>query len=71
MKSNNKLFYSLYDHGAKAALGAFAATEPVEGVNIGDVVFQTVNSLVSGDKTRDEWVEGIKVASDRLREALK
>ncbi len=71
LEGNNKLFYSLYDHGAKAALGAFAATEPVEGVNIGDVVFQTVNSLVSGDKTRDEWVEGIKVASDRLREALK
>lgn len=71
LEGDNKLFYSLYDHGAKAALGAFAATEPVEGVNFGDTVFQTVNSLVSGDKTEAEWVNAIKADSDRLRDALK
>jgi N-acetylglucosamine transport system substrate-binding protein len=65
------MFFSIYDDGAKAALGNFAATEPVEGVNFADTVFGTVNSLVSGDKTRDEWVEAIKVDSDKLREALK
>ncbi len=70
LEGDNKLFYSIYDNGAKAALGAFAATEPVEGVNFADTVFQTVNSLVSGDKTEAEWVEAIKAESDKLREAL-
>lgn len=71
LEGDNKMFFSIYDDGAKAALGNFAATEPVEGVNFADTVFGTVNSLVSGDKIRDEWVEAIKVDSDKLREALK
>lgn len=71
LEGDNKMFFSIYDTGAKAALGNFAATEPVEGVNFADTVFGTVNSLVSGDKTLDQWVEAIKVDSDKLREALK
>lgn len=71
LEGDNKLFYSIYDTGAKAALGSFAATEPVEGVNFSDTVFQTVNSLVSGDKTKEQWIEAIKKDSDILRSALK
>lgn len=71
LEGDSKLFYSIYDNGAKAALGAFAATEPVEGVNFGDTVFGTVNSLVSGDKTQEQWVAQIKADSDQLRQALK
>ena len=71
LEGDSKLFYSIYDNGAKAALGAFAATEPVEGVNFADTVFGTVNSLVSGDKTVEQWVEQIKTESDMLRTALK
>lgn len=71
LEGDNKLFFSIYDQGAKAALGAFAATDPVEGVNFADTVFGTVNSLVSGDKTVEQWVEQIKADSDLLRGALK
>ena len=71
LEGDNKMFYSIYDNGAKAALGAFAATEPVEGVNFADTVFGTVNSLVSGDKTKDQWIEAIKKDSDTLRGALQ
>ena len=71
LTGENKLFYSIYDTGAKAALGNFAATEPVEGVNFSDTVFQTVNSLVSGDKTEQQWIDAIKKDSDLLRPALK
>lgn len=71
LEGDNKLFYSIYDNGAKAALGSFAATDPVEGVNFADTVFGTVNSLVSGDKTKDQWIEAIKKDSDLLRSALK
>ena len=71
LEGDNKLFYSIYDNGAKAALGSFAATDPVEGVNFADTVFGAVNSLVSGDKTQEQWIEQIKIDSDLLRQALK
>ncbi|WP_152391963.1 carbohydrate ABC transporter substrate-binding protein [Paenibacillus guangzhouensis] len=71
LDGDNKLFYSIYDNGAKAAMGAFATTDPVEGVNISDAVFGTVDSLVTGAKTEQQWVEAITKASDALRQALK
>lgn len=71
LDGDNKLFYSIYDSGAKAAMGAFATTDPVEGVSISDTVFGTVDSLVTKSKTKDQWVEAITKASDALRGALK
>ncbi|WP_408892144.1 carbohydrate ABC transporter substrate-binding protein [Paenibacillus taichungensis] len=71
LDGDNKLFYSIYDNGAKAAMGAFATTDPVEGVNISDAVFASIDSLVTGAKTQQQWVEGIIKASDALRGALK
>lgn len=71
LDGDNKLFYSIYDTGAKAAMGAFATTDPVEGVNISDTVFGSIDSLVTGAKTQQEWVEAITKASDALRGALK
>ncbi len=71
LEGDNKIYYSIYDNGAKAALGSFAATDPVEGVNFADTVFGTINSLVSGDKTQEQWIEQIKIDSDLLRQALK
>lgn len=71
LDGDNKLFYSIYDNGAKAAMGAFATTDPVEGVSISDTVFGTVDSLVTGAKTQAQWIEAITKASDALRGALK
>lgn len=71
LEGDNKLFYSIYDGGAKAAMGAFATTDPVEGVSISDTVFGTVDSLVTKAKTQAQWVEAITKASDQLRGALK
>lgn len=71
LEGDSQLFYSVYDNGAKAALGNFAATEAVEGVNIGDTLFGTVNSLVTGDKTKAQWIEAIIKDSNALRDALK
>ena len=71
LEGDNKIYYSIYENGAKAALGSFAATDPVEGVNFADTVFGTINSLVSGDKTEEQWIEQIKTDSDLLRQALK
>jgi|GEM_PF-5480197 len=59
------------DNGAKAALGSFAATEAIEGLDTRSVWFDPVNSLVTGDKTEQDWIDGVKAASDQLRAALK
>ena len=71
LEGDNKLFYSIYDNGATAVMGGFAATAPVEGVNMLDVLCGTVNSIVSGDKTVEEWQAAVEDASDKLREAME
>lgn len=64
-------YYQIYDTGAVAVLDAFAATEPVEGLTTRGAFFDPINSLVTGDKTQDDWVKGFKEASDAFRAALK
>ncbi len=71
LEGENKMFYSIYDSGAKAAMGGFATTDPVEGVNMVSTLFEAVNSVVSGDKTIEQWRADVAVASDKLRAALK
>lgn len=66
-----KIYYSIYDTGAVAVMDAFATTDPVEGITVRSTFFDPVNSLVTGDKTEEEWVEQIKTDSDELRAALK
>lgn len=71
LSEDKKLYYGIYDDGAKPVLGQFAATEPVEGVSISAALFDTVNSVVTGDKTVDEWRKKVSDTSDKLRKALK
>lgn len=71
LEGDNKMFYSIYDNGATAVMGGFAATAPVEGVSMADTLFGTVNSIVSGDKTITEWQEAVEAASDKLRAAME
>lgn len=72
LEGENKLMYGIYDSGdIKPAMGAFAMTEAVEGVSMADSLYGTINSIVSGDKTVEQWKEAVKKASDALREALK
>lgn len=71
LDEENKLFYSIYDTGAKAAMGGFATTDPVEGVNIQDTLFQTVNSIISGDKTVAQWREAVLTDVAKLKAALQ
>lgn len=69
LEGDNKLFFSIYDNGAKAAMGAFATTVPVEGVNISDTVFGSIDSIVTGAKTEQQWIDAITKASNALRNA--
>lgn len=64
-------YYGIYDTGAVAVLDAFSTTDPVEGLTTRGAFFDPVNSLVSGDKTEDQWIAEFKEASDAFRGALK
>lgn len=71
LEGDNVMFYSIYDDGAKAAMGNFAAFDAIPGIETRAVFFDPVNSLVSGDITEDKWIEDVKAASDQMREKLK
>ncbi len=66
-----KMIYSIYDTGAIASMGGFAATEAVEGVSMKETLFFTIDSIVTGDKTVEEWQAAVENVSDQLRGALK
>ena len=67
LEGDNKMFYSIYDNGAKAAMGNFASFTAIPGVEVRTVFFDPVNSLVSGSTTEQQWIDGIKSASDQMR----
>ncbi len=71
LQGDNVLFYSIYDNGAKAAMGNFAAFDAIPGVEVRTVFLDPVNSLVSGDMTKETWVKGIIEGSDKMRANLK
>lgn len=71
LEGDNQLFYAIYDNGAKAAMGNFAAFNPIEGLDNRTVWFDPVNSLVAGTITEQEWIDGIRAASDKMRDNLK
>ncbi len=71
LSEDNQLFYSIYENGAKAVMGGFAATEAVAGVSIYDTLFESVNSIITGDKSVEEWKQEIISASDKLRGNIK
>lgn len=71
LSEDNRLFYSIYDNGAKAAMGNFAAYKSVAGLgSTSEVFFDPINSLVSGKLTKEKWIEDIKKANVIMRENL-
>ncbi len=72
LEGDNQMFYSIYDNGAKAAMGNFAAYESVAGLGtVREVFFDPVNALVEGSITEEDWIAGITEASDLMRANLK
>ncbi len=67
-EGDNKMFYSIYDNGADAAMGNFAAYNAVAGLgSVREVFLDPVNSLVNGSITQEQWVADVKAASDQMR----
>ncbi len=71
LEGDNKLFYSIYDNGAKAAMGNFAAFDAIPDVTTSSVFFEPIDKLVAGSLTIEQYVANIKTASDQMRANLK
>ncbi|MFC4502615.1 MULTISPECIES: carbohydrate ABC transporter substrate-binding protein [Streptomyces] len=70
LSGENAEFYKVYDDPSVSALvGGFASTAPVEGVDIKATLFDTANSVISGDTTEDKWQSALNEASEKLRQA--
>ena len=70
LEGENKMFFSIYDRGAKAAMGGFAPFKEIPGIDVSSVFFQPIDSLVAGTLTIEQYVENIKKASAQMRENL-
>ena len=70
--AEKKIFFSIYDNGAKSAMGAFAAYNPVAGLGTTREVFQDpMNKLVGGEITVEQWLADINEATAEMRANLK
>ena len=63
LEGENVMFYSIYDNGAKAAMGGFAAFGEIPGVDVSGTFFAPIDSLVAGTITIDEYAELVKTNS--------
>ena len=70
LEGDNVMFYSIYDNGAKAAMGNFAAYEAIPGIDNTSVFFEPVNSLVAGTLTIDQYKANIVSATEQMRANL-
>ena len=69
LEGENKVFYSIYDNGAKACMGAFAAFGEIPGVTVSDTFFAPIDSLVSGTITIDDYANLVKTNSAQMAAA--
>ena len=70
LEGENVMFYSIYDNGAKAAMGGFAAFGEIPGVDVSGTFFAPIDSLVAGTITIEEYAELVKTNSALMRENL-
>ena len=70
LEGDNQLFYAIYDNGAGAAMGSFAAYSAIPGDDNTSVFFEPINSLVSGTLTIEQWKANIISATDQMRANL-
>ena len=70
LEGENVMFYSIYDNGAKAAMGGFAAFAEIPGVDVSGTFFAPIDSLVAGTITIEDYAELVKTNSDLMRANL-
>ena len=66
LEGENKVFYSIYDNGAKACMGNFQAFGEIPGVTVADTFFAPIDSLVAGTMTIEQYAELVKTNSAKM-----
>ncbi|NLW14821.1 MAG: carbohydrate ABC transporter substrate-binding protein [Erysipelothrix sp.] len=56
---DNEIYYNIYANGAKSNTVGFVAKSVVPGYKIEDILYETVNAVVNGDKTVDAWYDEV------------
>lgn len=62
-----EVFYQMYSGDVKANTMGFVTTKTVEGVNIKDVLYPTINEIVNGDKTVEQWQAALAEAAAKFK----
>jgi len=70
LEGENKMFYSIYDNGAKAAMGGFAAYAEIPGVDTSSTFFAPIDSLVAGTITIEDYAATVTANSALMRDNL-
>ena len=70
LEGDNVMFYSIYENGAKAAMGNFATFKAAPGLEVSPVFWEPINSVVSGSLTAEDWLANVSAASDQMRTNL-
>lgn len=60
-----EVFYNIYKDGAHANSVGFASHEPVEGYDVVDILYSTVDAVVTGQKSVDGWYEEVIEAIEK------
>lgn len=69
MSPENQVYYNIYDEGTLPALGGFASTKPVPGVSMKETLFFSMDSVVSGNTSVEQWQKDVEEVSGKLRDA--
>ncbi len=70
LEGENKMFYSIYDNGAKAAMGGFAAFAEIPGVDFTSTFFAPIDSLVAGTITIEDYEATVTTNSALMHDNL-
>lgn len=70
LSEENKVFYDVYKNGAKALVGGYATTKPVEGIDFQGTLYGTINSVVNKTKTVEQWQKDVNEMMEKLRANL-
>lgn len=62
--------YEVYQKGTLPVIGNFVGTEAVEGLDYKAVWCGTIDSIMSGDKTVEQWQKDLQEATDKMRAAI-
>ncbi len=71
LDAEQKALYEFTNTATGIINGGFKATKPVEGVSIKEVMYDTIDSVATGEKTVEEWQKAIEEVSAKFRAALE